>query len=133
MLVLGVYAALYWRALAKADRYKKGFVIPRCPICRQGDLVVETRRERLFGIPRPRHTVYCTHCRSLLRESGDRVWRYAVDPLDNPALFQRLNGQLLTEDDLRVVAQQSAESHVEPPAPRDPPVPPQFVDEEEQP
>jgi hypothetical protein len=130
LLVVGGYGLFYWRGLAAADRYRNGFIIKRCPVCLQGDLVVETKRERLLGIPRPRHAVYCTHCRSVLREAGSRQWRYAVDRLDNPLLYGSLNNHILTEDQLRELSQ-SAARFQQPPQPRTPPTPPQFVDDEE--
>jgi uncharacterized protein YraI len=130
LLVVGGYGLFYWRGLAAADRYRKGFIIQRCPVCLQGDLVVETKRERLLGIPRPRYAVYCTHCRSVLREAGSRQWRYAVDRLDNPLLYGSLNNHVLSEDQLRELAQ-SAARFQQPPQPRTPPTPPQFVDDEE--
>lgn len=129
IVAAGAYAALYWRGAAAADRYKNGFVIQRCPVCEQGDLVVDVRRERVLGIPRPRHTVRCTHCRSLLREAGDRRWRYAVDKLDNPQLHTALNGRVLDEDALRELAAR-ADQPAEPFTPRIPPKPPQFIDDD---
>ncbi|MDX2137240.1 MAG: SH3 domain-containing protein [Chloroflexota bacterium] len=130
LLLVGGYGLFYWRGLSAADRYRNGFIIKRCPVCLQGDLVVETKREHLFGIPRPRHAVYCTHCRSVLRGAGSRQWRYAVDRLDNPLLYGSLNNHILTEDQLRELAQ-SAIRFRQPPKPRTPPTPPQFVDDEE--
>jgi hypothetical protein len=126
--VLG-YAGLYWRGLASVERYKAGFVIRRCPVCNQGDLVVETRRERVFGIPTARHIVGCTNCRSVLREAGNRRWRYAVDRIDNPQLFGSLNGKILSEDQLRALAAQTQSG--EPIQPKVPPRPPRFVDDDE--
>jgi hypothetical protein len=129
LLALGGYAAFYWRGLMAQDRYKNGFVIKQCPVCQQGDLLVETRRERVLGIPRPRHTVHCSHCRSLLRESGPRQWRYAVDKLDNPQLHATLNGRILDEDTLRQIAQRAQVNPVTL-APRPPSTPPRFVDDD---
>jgi uncharacterized protein YraI len=127
IVAVGGYGAFYWRGLAAGDRYKNGFIIQRCPVCHQGDLVVDVRRERTLGIPRPRHTVRCTHCRSLLREAGDRRWRYAVDKLDNPQLFNTLNGRVLDEDALRELAARTEQSPI---VPRIPPKPPQFIDDD---
>src|SRR5690606_13741907 len=64
LAVIG-YIGLYLRGAAAADRYAGGFVIEQCPVCRQGRLTVETRQNRLAGIPRPRRIVRCNHCRSV--------------------------------------------------------------------
>lgn len=125
-----IYASLYWRGLAGAERYAKGFVIDRCPVCQRGEMVVEARDERAFGIPRIRRTVRCTACRSVLRETGNRRWRYAVDPLENSALYERYNGREIDDDTLKMLASQSVRP-VSPPAPRPPSTPPAFVDDED--
>lgn len=90
ILVL-IYVALYWNGLSSADRYVDGFVIDDCPVCRAGKLHVESRQERFLGIPAAKHTVRCDNCRSILREVGNRRWRYAVDRMENPELFERYN------------------------------------------
>jgi hypothetical protein len=128
-VVLG-YGALYWRGLATTERYKSGFIIRRCPVCNHGDLIVETRRERVMGVPSARHTVGCTNCRSLLREAGTRRWRYAVDPMDNPPLYRALNGKILSEDELKALGSQTRAD--EPVQPKIPPRPPRFLDDDEQ-
>jgi hypothetical protein len=130
LAALGVYAIYFWRGLVALERYKDGFVITRCPVCLQGDLTVETRRERFIGVPRARRTVHCSHCRSMLREAGRGQWRYAVDPLDNPAFYNRLNGQVLDEDALILLAARPPGGT---PSARLPQRPPRFVDDEEQP
>ncbi|HRF98902.1 MAG TPA: hypothetical protein PLZ51_27015, partial [Aggregatilineales bacterium] len=66
------YVVMYLRGQAAVDRYTNGFVIDTCPVCGVGKLEAETRVVRLLGIPRPRRTVRCDHCRSLLRETGHR-------------------------------------------------------------
>lgn len=125
LAVLG-YAGLYWRGASKAERYEQGFVITRCPVCRQGRLVIDERHERFLGIPRVRRTVRCTHCRSTLREVGYRRWRYTIDPTENPSMYQRYNGRVLEEDILRALPNQP---HINS-APRPPGPPPAFVDDE---
>ena len=125
------YGLLYWRGAAAAERYSAGFIIRRCPVCQQGELVVETRRERLAGIPRARHIVGCTYCRSVLREAGARRWRYAVDRMDNPQLYAELNGRTVSEDDLRALAERVKQNA--PPQVRIPPKPPRFIDDEQAP
>jgi hypothetical protein len=129
VIVLG-YVGLYWHGLAGAERYAKGFAIQYCPVCRRGELAVEARDERVFGIPRVRRTVRCIVCRSVLRETGNRRWRYAVDPIENPLLYERFNGREIDDDTLKALAQQSA-TPAEPPTPRPPVTPPAFVDDED--
>jgi uncharacterized protein YraI len=128
LLVLG-YVGLYWRGLAAADRYAKGFVVPHCPICGAGELLVETRPGRLLGIPRTRHIVRCSNCRSVLRETDNRRWRYAVDRIENPQLYDRLNGREISEEELTTLSQKSSKI---PPVPRPPVTPPKFMDDEQQ-
>lgn len=132
IILLGIlgYVGLYLRGLASAERYAHGFVIDRCPVCRKGEFIVETRRERWFGVPRPRHIIRCTNCRSVLRETSRRRWRYAVDPLQNSILYERYNGREIDEETLRALAQQPPPAP--PAAPRPPLTPPSFVDEEDQ-
>jgi hypothetical protein len=101
LLVILSYVVLYWRGQAAVDRYANGFVIEKCPVCGVGHLEVETRVVRLIGIPRPRRTVRCDHCRSLLRETGNRRWRYAVDKLANLAMYDRYNGLEVDERTLQ--------------------------------
>jgi hypothetical protein len=129
VIVLG-YIGLYWRGLAGAERYGKGFVVETCPVCGRGELVIEARNERTFGIPRVRRIVHCTVCRSTLRETGVRRWRYAVDPIENPALYERYNGREIDDDTLKLLANQPV-SPSEPPTPRPPATPPAFVDDED--
>lgn len=124
--VLG-YIAFYLRGVTAAERYATGFVVEHCPACHQGNLVIETRQERFLGIPRPRRTVRCTNCRSLLREVSSRRWRYAVDPLQNTALYERYNGREIDEETLKSLATVGQI----PAVPRPPVTPPSFVDDEE--
>ncbi|XWX04821.1 hypothetical protein VZO05_04535 [Aggregatilineales bacterium SYSU G02658] len=99
-LLLAVYGALYWRGTVYTQRYEKGFVITRCPVCERGNLTVETRTERILGIPIARHVVRCDQCRSLLRSTGRGRWRYAVDRIENPLFYEKYNGQTITETEL---------------------------------
>lgn len=108
LLVIGVYGFFYWRGLSTAERYANGFVIDTCPVCGRGHLIVETRQERLFGVPRVRHSVRCSECRSVLREVSDQQWRYAVDPIENPDLYQQYNGQLISDETLAALAADQA-------------------------
>jgi hypothetical protein len=100
LLVLLIYAVIYAFASAALGAYKDGFVIDTCPVCKRGQLTVESKVERVLGIPVARHTVRCDTCRSVLRGNGRKRWRYAVDRLENPVLFERLNGRDITDDEL---------------------------------
>ena len=127
LAVLG-YASLYWRGAAAAERYPTGFVISRCPICRQGRLTMDKHTVRTLGIPRVRRTVRCDNCRSTLREVGPRKWRYTIDPNVNQNMYHRYNGRVLDEDFLRALPNQP---HIRPTEPRPPSEPPTFVDDEQ--
>jgi hypothetical protein len=126
LLLVVVYVALYWRGLAAVDRYAGGFVLQACPVCKVGHLSVETRQSRILGIPRPRSTVRCDNCKSVLREAGERRWRYAVDRAANPGAYQRWNGRVIEEEALSTLLEQP----IQPPDVRPPGTPPTFVDDE---
>jgi hypothetical protein len=100
LLILG-YIALYLRGAATASQYVNGFVIHKCPVCREGNLTVEARTERSLGIPNTKHVVRCDNCRSVIRESGGGRWRYAVDRAANPVMYDRLNNREIREDTLK--------------------------------
>ncbi|TVR23086.1 MAG: hypothetical protein EA396_04820 [Anaerolineaceae bacterium] len=97
LALIALYAALYLRGQIAGERYAGGFVIDHCPVCQRGKLNVETRSGRLLGIPNSRHIVRCDECRSILREVGGRRWRYAVDSLEDQAMYRAYNGKVLTE------------------------------------
>ncbi len=99
LLVIG-YAGLYWRGASGVERYTGGFVIDRCPTCGRGTLHLETTVTRSLGIPRARYTVRCSECRSVLRGAGVRRWRYAVDRVENPSLYERYNNKIIEESEL---------------------------------
>ncbi len=103
--IIILYVLLYLRGQAAVDRYTNGFVVDTCPVCRKGHLEVETRIVRWMGIPRPRRTVRCDNCRSLLRETGNHRWRYAVDKLANLAMYDRYNGLEVDERTLQKLAE----------------------------
>lgn len=127
VLVL-VYVGFYWRGLSAADRYVNGFVIDTCPVCKQGHLTVETRQGRVLGIPRPRTTVHCDNCRSVLREVGNQRWRYAIDRAANLTLYTQFNGRVIDEATLEALERQA------PPVPtvvHPPSKPPAFIDDED--
>jgi hypothetical protein len=115
--------------MAAAARYANGFVIDQCPVCRQGHLTVESRQNRLLGIPRPRRIVRCDVCRSVLRETGERRWRYAIDPVVNAALYERYNGREIDEADLVKLFLQPIAPDTSPKLPADPPA---FIDHDDQ-
>jgi hypothetical protein len=115
LLAVLIYALFYWRGLAGTERYTGGFVVKRCPVCGRGKLVVETRPAWFLGIQRARHLVRCTECRSVLRQARPDHWRYAVDPLANPELYRRFNGQEIDEQTLIDLSAQAERRH--PPRP----------------
>jgi hypothetical protein len=50
----------------------------------------------------------------VLREVGARRWRYAVDGAENPALYEALNGRVLSEAELlRIAPEYEAMQYVE--------------------
>ncbi len=123
LLIIG-YLLLYWRGAAATEVYASGFVIDTCPVCRKGHLSMDTKQDRILGIPRARHTVRCEHCRSVLRNTGARRWRYAVDRLENPAIYDRYNGREITEATLKHLVQRPVKPDSEAGTP------PAFVDSE---
>jgi hypothetical protein len=64
----------------------------------------------------------------MLRETDDRRWRYAIDPVANAALYERHNGREIDEDDLVKLAQQPVAAGT---APKPPGEPPTFIDHDE--
>ncbi|MBK8025644.1 MAG: hypothetical protein IPK19_30700 [Chloroflexi bacterium] len=98
-----LYILLYWRGMNMVERYERGFIIDTCPVCRTGELHVDVRVDRVLGIPRPNAIVYCDNCRSLLRRTGRRMWRYAVDRTANPMLYGQLNGRVISEVRLKAL------------------------------
>jgi uncharacterized protein YgiM (DUF1202 family) len=131
ILVIVTYVGLYWRGQAASDRYPNGFVVQTCPVCRRGELTLDTRPGRRFGIPSVRRTVRCSECRSVLRETGAHRWRYAVDPMENALLYERYNGREIDDETLASLVNQAPVSPAAPPRPRNPSKPPAFVDDEE--
>lgn len=107
LILILAYVALYLRSAASVGRYASGFVIETCPVCQQGHLNIEARQERVFGLPRVRRTVRCDVCRSVLRQTGNGRWRYAVDRLENAVLYQRYNGEIITDSELQKLNQTS--------------------------
>ncbi len=129
LLVLG-YIGLYWRGVVGAERYKDGFIIDRCPVCGRGSLRVDTTVKRTLGVARTRFTVRCTDCRSVLREAGERRWRYAVDPSESPVLYDQYNNRVIDETTLPNISQQVGVRQSSPHV-RTPVKPPSFIDNEE--
>jgi uncharacterized protein YgiM (DUF1202 family) len=105
--VLG-YVWLVIQGLQAARLYADEFVVDHCPVCERGNLHVESKMTRTFGIPGVRRTVRCSSCRSVLRETSRRRWRYAVDRIENPEMYTRLNGKELTDADLVRLGKQSS-------------------------
>lgn len=106
LLIIALYIGLYMQGLSAAARYKAGFVVDRCPVCQRGHLHIEERPNRLLGIPMTRRTVRCDECRSVLRETGNRRWRYAVDRIENPLMYERFNGKEVSDADLERLLKQ---------------------------
>jgi hypothetical protein len=112
-LLIGGYIVAHALSAGNLNRYTDGFPMAVCPICDEGHLILEERPYNVLGIPRVRRTVRCDNCRSVLREVGNRQWRYAVDPAANPDLYERLNNEVLGEERLMDLA---FEFDSEPPA-----------------
>jgi hypothetical protein len=106
-LVAGGYMVVYATNKAASERYAGGFVIQYCPVCQAGALEIEERFYRVAGIPRVRRAVRCNNCRSVLREVGNRRWRYAVDRVVSPELYGSLNNRILRESQLADLAPDS--------------------------
>ncbi|MDZ4770364.1 MAG: hypothetical protein SGJ24_14660, partial [Chloroflexota bacterium] len=102
LVLIGIlsYAGVYWSGANAIERYANGFPTDDCPVCKRGSLTVETRVDRVIGVPRPRFVVTCDTCRSVLREVGGRRWRYAIDRSANPMLYTQYNGRVVAEDKL---------------------------------
>lgn len=107
-LLVGTYMVLYAMNAAAVDRYASGFLVQECPVCGYGQLEIEEKVVRVFGLPRVRRTVRCDYCRSVLREVGKRRWRYAVDRRVNEELYGLLNNRILHEEQLRELRQSEA-------------------------
>jgi hypothetical protein len=103
--LIGGYILTYSLSNAAAERYAAGFFLEVCPICNAGYVDLEEKHYHVLGIPRVRRAAHCENCRSVLREVGKQKWRYAVDPKVNPTLYNELNNQILTDDDLIQLAQ----------------------------
>jgi hypothetical protein len=130
LLAVLIYSGFYLRGAVAADRYGVGFVIETCPVCQRGQLHAERHQSRLLGIPHVRHSVRCDECRSVLREVSAGQWRYAVDPLENAALYERFNGRIINDDTLRVLAEHPDRQRI---TPASDPVSPEFVDDDRTP
>jgi hypothetical protein len=98
------YLSIYVVQAANLGRYREGFTLTICPVCEEGHLYLEERRYRILGIPRARRVVRCDVCRSVLRQVGWQRWRYAVDGVENPDLYDTLNGYVLTEQRLMEIS-----------------------------
>ena len=95
------YIWFYWQGLKAVGRYDDGFIISDCPVCKRGALHIDARQSRILGIPSVKRTIRCDDCRSILRETGTKRWRYAVDRIENPTLFDRFNGREVNDVDLQ--------------------------------
>lgn len=99
-----VYIGTYLTQAASVARTADDFPLTVCPVCEHGTLALDQRRYRVLGIPRVRRVIRCDTCRSVLRQVGRGRWRYAVDGAANAALFDRLNGRVVTGSQLREIS-----------------------------
>ncbi len=98
------YLSIYVLQLSALRRARGPFLLTACPVCETGHLSPDVRRTRILGIPRARRVIRCDSCRSVLREVSPGAWRYAVDGAVNADLFERYNGRVLSEDELRAIS-----------------------------
>ena len=94
-------ARYLFKARASKRYTRKGFVIERCPACREGTLTLE-------GTGGSHWVVRCDNCRSVLRQTRDGLWRYAADPLPDKEFADKYNGQVLSEAELVELARKRA-------------------------
>lgn len=99
ILAAALYLAGRGRRRREMVRYADGFVLDECPVCQMGSLELEENGRRVV-----RRTVRCDTCRSVLRQVRPGVWRYTIDPLVNPELAGRFNGQDFTDEALEAFA-----------------------------
>jgi len=99
-----MYVGTYLTQAASVARTAGDFPLTVCPVCEHGTLALDQRRYRVLGIPRVRRVIRCDTCRSVLRQVGRGRWRYAVDGAVNAALFDRLNGRVVTGSQLREIS-----------------------------
>ncbi|PJF44549.1 MAG: hypothetical protein CUN55_03370 [Phototrophicales bacterium] len=110
--IVGSYILTYAVRAGALSRYADGFILTQCPVCHTGHLTLEERIFRTLGIPRVRRTVRCDNCHSVLREVGNRRWRYAVDRTINPEMYAKMNNRIMHEEQLMNLGE---ESSTEPP------------------
>ena len=101
------YGWLAVSARQELRRYASGFVLPDCPVCQSGALVLDEKKAYTLGLPRVNRLVRCETCRSVLREVRPGTWRYAVDPLVNPDLATLFHGKQFTDEQLPTFAQEA--------------------------
>lgn len=98
------YGLVYALQSASLSRARNTFVLTTCPVCETGRLSPDVRRYRVLGIPRARRTIRCDTCRSVLRQVSRHHWRYAIDGAVNAELYSRLNGRIMSEDELQAIS-----------------------------
>lgn len=108
-LAAGSYIVTFAVRSGALNRYEDGFILAACPVCEIGHLSLEERVFRMVGIPRVRRTVRCDNCNSVLREVGNRRWRYAVDPAANSSMYESTNNRILREDQLQTLRDDHAD------------------------
>lgn len=113
VLLAVVYAGVYLVQAASVNRVGPEFMLDICPVCEAGRLHLDARRYRVAGILRVRRVVRCDNCRSILRDIGRQRWRYAVDRAANPALYDQLNGHVVTEQQLLQISPEQPPRYIE--------------------
>ena len=108
-----VYVGTYVTQAANVAHREDGFPLTVCPVCEHGTLSLDQRHYRVLGIPRVRRVIRCDTCRSVLRQVGRGRWRYAVDGAVNAALFDRLNGRVVTVAQLQEISPEYRGAHPE--------------------
>jgi uncharacterized protein YraI len=109
MLLVVLYVWFWAAGRRSRNRYVDGFPLEVCPVCQTGKLHMEEHASHLLGIPQVRRLVRCNNCRSVLREVRSGTWRYTIDPFVNEKLAEEHNGQLFTDADLLVFAEQAGQ------------------------
>ncbi|MCU0497147.1 MAG: beta-N-acetylhexosaminidase [Anaerolineae bacterium] len=98
------YGGLYWIARRGLRRYGQGFILQRCPACKQGKLELQLTTRTLLGITWvQKRIVECDHCHSRLREVSPRRWKYTINAAVNADLHRRFHNKVIDEGALRVL------------------------------
>lgn len=97
-----IYAGMSAQGQKAMNRYQNGFVVDRCPVCRDAGLKIECKAKKTMGITRQvRHTVRCTACNSTLREIDTGKWKYHVNEGCNPAFYRKYHNHVIDDVTLK--------------------------------